>query len=96
MAIIIEEERNKMSPITLLTWGVVLVIIVVTVYYVFFKKPQTVEIIAPPDFQNTQQISKINLDPEVIIEHPGFKSRTTYVTPPVPGNLGRSNPFLPF
>ena len=97
MAIIIEEEQiNKISMITIIGWIGVLVIIVIAVYVIFFQSPESLIEDVPEEFRSTQEISRINLDPEAIINNPNFRSRVQYVDPPVPGGLGRPDPFVPF
>lgn len=96
MAIVIEEEKNRVSVVTLASWGTVLFIIVFLVYYFFFRRPEIIEVSIPPHLRSTQQISQeIKLDPKTILNNPKFQSRRKYVEPPVPGNLGRQNPFVP-
>lgn len=96
MAIVIEEERPRSNPFTLIGWVVILIVIVVAVYYIFFKSPESIIQETPAGFRNTEQISKFSLDPKSIKSYPGFRSRIQYVAPPTPQNVGRSNPFLPF
>ena len=97
MAIVFEEERNRVSPLTLIGWLVMVAVILFAVYYIFFRSPEFVVEDIPSQFLNTEQISKIvTLDAETIANHPGFRDRNEYVIRPVPQNLGRSNPFAPF
>jgi hypothetical protein len=94
MAIIIEEEKNKISLISIATWLVVLLIIGLAVYYIFFSQPELVEIAAPAAIQNLDPLRKINISPDEIVNSPAFHSLKSTVTLPTPGNTGRSNPFL--
>lgn len=97
MAIVIEEEKNnnKANPWTIATWGLVLIVVLVAVYYVF-RSPELIETSIPPHLQTTKQISEeIQLNPETIVNSKKFSGRKSYVTPPIPGNLGRINPFVP-
>ncbi len=94
MAIVIEEEKNRIHPISIITWLVVLVIIGLAVYYIFFAQPQLIEIAAPSGFLNIDPLSKINLNPEDVVRGPGFQSLKSTITLPVPGNTGRGNPFI--
>lgn len=95
MAIVIEEEKSKVSLITFVTWLIILVIIAVAVYYIFFSQPQLIEISPPANFENINPLSKINLNPTDVVNNPNFQSLKQYITLPVPGNFGRSNPFVP-
>ena len=94
MAIFIEEERNKISPISIVTWLVVLVIIGLAVYYIFFTQPGLVEIAAPSNFQSIDPLSRINLNPEDVVNGRGFQALRSTIALPTPGNSGRDNPFL--
>ncbi|MBU6500334.1 MAG: hypothetical protein KGJ89_00695 [Patescibacteria group bacterium] len=95
MAIVLEEEKNKTNIVSIITWLAVLGIIVAAVYYIFFNQPQLVEVAAPANFQNVDPLSKIKLNPEDVINSQSFQSLKQYVAPPVPGNAGRDNPFVP-
>lgn len=98
MAIVIEEEpkKNGVTIVNVMLWLLFLVGIALFAYYIFFKKPELIEVAKPANYQETEQISKIELRPEEIIANPQFKALKTYVTIPVPTNLGRSNPFSQF
>ena len=96
MAIVVHEQRSGVNIVRILIWLVILSVIGAIFYYIFFKKPELVEIVAPPNFQNTEELSKISLDPESVINSPIFQSLKQYITPPGPSNFGRPNPFLPF
>ena len=95
MAIIIEENRNRISLPALVGWIAVLAAIAIAVYYLFIKNPGKAEVILP-GFRNTEQISEINLDPRVIVNNPKFQSRQQYIAPPLSVPVGRANPFVPF
>ena len=96
MAIVIEEEKNKIGIFTIVAWLVVLILIGSAVYYIFFKKPQYIELSPPSDFSNTAALSKVKLSPEEIVNSPNFQVLKQYITPPSTGNAGRQNPFLGF
>ncbi len=95
MAIIIEEEKNKMGAVRFLMWFLILVIIGVAGYYIFFAKPQLIEIATPSNFKGIDPLAGINLNPEEVLNSQDFQSLKKYVTPPQPGNAGKSNPFAP-
>ena len=94
MAIFVEEEKNRINLISIITWLVILLIIGLAAYYIFFAQPQLVEITAPAALQNIDPLSKVNINPEDIVNGPGFQSLKSTITLPVPGNAGRENPFL--
>lgn len=94
MAIIVEEEKSRVGIMAVFMWFVVLIIVAVGVYYIFFVKPQIVDVAVPSNFENINPIAEININPEDVINSSGFQSLKQYVTPPVPGNAGRANPFV--
>lgn len=98
MAIVIEEERrpNSVGILSVALWLLLLGGIGAGAYYVFFKSPQLIEVAAPTDFKNTEQISKIQLRPEEVLSNQQFKMLRSYVTLPTPVPSGRANPFLSF
>jgi hypothetical protein len=95
MAIIIEEEKNKTGLVTIAAWIIILIIIASAIYYIFFAKPQLIEVSPPAGFENINPLSKINLNPSDVVNNAAFQSLKQYITLPVPGNYGRSNPFVP-
>lgn len=96
MVIVVEEQKNKMSLVSILTWLTILGILAAATYYIFFKEPATVEYIAPVNLSTTKTLARITLDPNSILNDPSFKALKSYVTVPKVGNAGRQNPFLPF
>jgi len=96
MAIIVEEKRNSGNIVNFLTWIAVLAITVASVYYIFFKNPELVEFTASSSFKNVQELSKITIDPQELLNNAAFQALKQYVTLTPPQNLGRSNPFLGF
>ncbi|MDP3948483.1 MAG: hypothetical protein Q8Q17_00880 [bacterium] len=98
MAIIIEEKTNGSGIVTFLIWLAILGIITASVYYVFFKKPELVEFSASPPsaFKNIEQLSKISINSDQLINNPQFQALKQYITIPSPENVGRANPFSAF
>ena len=96
MAIVIEEKKNPSSIVNVLIWIAVLATAGATVYYVFFKNPELVEFTASSSFKNVQQLSKITIDSQALLNNAQFQALKQYVTLTPPQNLGRSNPFLGF
>ena len=95
MAIVIQEEQQSTSGIMIVViWGVILLVIGVAVYYVFFKNPEIVATKTPSNFENTEQISKIKLDPNEVLSDPKFQALKAHVSPIVLPSVGRVNPFL--
>ena len=96
MAIVVEEKRNPGSIINFLIWIAVLATAGASVYYIFFKNPELVEFTASSSFKNLQQLSKISINPQELINNAEFQALKRYVTVTPPQNFGRSNPFLSF
>lgn len=94
MAIVIEEEHKSSQGFTgLIIWGLIFVIVCVAVYYVFFKRPDLVEQ-ATPSLTNTEALSRINLQPDEVINSASFQALNSYVQSLEPQAGGRRNPFL--
>lgn len=79
-----------------LAWVVAIAILGTGLYYLFFKKPELIAVVAPGNFKDTQEISKINLDPGQVVGNPRFQALKPRVTPLPPPTPGRPNPFLGF
>lgn len=94
MALVVGEQRNSGALFAFLAWLLILFVVGVGGYYVFFKNPSLIEVTPPPGFQSTEQIAKIELDPQEVVSDPAFQSLRQYVTPPSAGTVGRPNPFL--
>ncbi|MBI4085375.1 MAG: hypothetical protein HY432_02640 [Candidatus Liptonbacteria bacterium] len=96
MAIIIEEKRDSGILASLLIWIITLGIITTSVYYIFFKKPELVEFTASPSLNNIQELAKISINSDKLINDSVFQSLEKYIDAPEPKNIGRTNPFLGF
>lgn len=95
MAIVIEEEKKSGSGIvTLFLWVILIGAILAGAYYIFFKQPELLEVAMPADFKNTEQISKIELKPEELLNNAQFKSLKAHIPIPLTPSTGRPNPFL--
>lgn len=96
MAIVIEEEKkSSVSWISVLVWLVILGIVGLAAYYLFFYRPELIPITVPDNFKNTEELSRIDLNLNVL-EDPVFKSLQAGVRALNPQTSGRSNPFLGF
>ena len=98
MAIIIEEKTNGNGIVTFFIWLAILGVIAASAYYVFFKKPELVEFNASVSFKNIQQLSKISINSDQLINNPQFQALKQYVTVSSPENISvnKPNPFLGF
>lgn len=94
MAIVVEEEqKSRGGLVSLIVWALVFVVVGIAVYYVFFKRPDLVEQ-ATPGLTNTEALSKINLQPDEVINSESFRALRSYVQPLAAQGGGRANPFL--
>lgn len=96
MAIIIAEEKKGLN------WMFVAAIVLFTAifagafYYLFFQAPHLIEVVVPIELKGASELSQIQFNPTALVESPEFKNLRQYVSPIVVGELGRTNPFLPF
>lgn len=94
MAIIIEEENKQASVGRILMWLVVLGIIVAAVYYIFFANPEIIDVAAPANLQNIDQLAGLNFNPEDVVNNGAFQSLKQYVSlSSSTAGVGRANPF---
>ncbi|HUX36105.1 MAG TPA: hypothetical protein VMV71_03675 [Candidatus Paceibacterota bacterium] len=96
MAIFVEEKSDSGVVVNIIIWIAILVIISVSIYYIFFNQPQLVEFTGSQSFQNIQQLSKISINSDKLINNQAFQALKPYITVAQPDNLGKSNPFLGF
>lgn len=98
MAIIVEEDRNRVNVVRLVGWLTILVLIAVSVYYVFFSAPAAVIITPPPGYAAIEPISQVNLVPSAVLNNPEFQALQppsfALPTPSGPASVGRPNPFI--
>ena len=98
MAIVIEEEKTGggVGVLSIITWIVVVGAVAGVAYFIFFKKPELIgQISTPANFKNTEQLSKISLNPKEVVDGLS-KTFKQYTAPAGLGAKGRSNPFLGF
>lgn len=95
MAIVVEEEvKAKGGFGGLIVAVAAIIVLLVAAYYVFVKRPELVDVALPADFEDTVQLSKIDLVPEDVVNNANFRSLQAHVEPSNPSTGGRSNPFL--
>ena len=96
MAIVVEQEKRQGDLLLLVGWLAVIVVILITIFFLFFKKPESLPFPLPAEFQRTDQVSRIIIDPDPVINNSKFKSRGPQVTLPGKGEFGRINPFFTY
>jgi len=94
MAIFIEEKTDSGAVVNVVIWLTILAIISASIYYIFFKKPQLVEFTASASFKNIEQLSKISINSDKLINNQTFQTLKPYITVAEPDNFGNANPFL--
>lgn len=98
MAIAVERKTRSINWLALSIGIFALVFVGGVVYYLFLSSTPGIErIIAPPPEQQTvegvKEILGSGLDVESVVSRLGMFENP--ISPPIPGDLGRSNPFLP-
>ncbi len=97
MAIIIEEEGNKMNVVHLVGWLVFFAVVVVAAYYLFFASPQLIVVPPPNGYENIAPIAGYTIQPQDVLQSPAFQALKQPPFPlPSPSGpaVGRSNPFV--
>lgn len=96
MAIIVEEPKPPKNWGAIISFVIILVVLFGSVYFIFFKKPILIELAISGSIQETEMLSKLTFEPSNIQNNEVFKSLRQYAAPATAGQLGRSNPFLPY
>jgi len=94
MAIVIEQEKRKISWFALIVVFLAVLAVVGGTYYLFFAPAPLIEKVTPASVKSLQTLSGIKLQPELIINNPEFQILRTYINPIEIGSAGKSNPFL--
>ncbi len=89
-----------MNWIGLISFILILVAVVTGGYYLFFKAPQTVDVVLPGNLQDVKNLSQLNLDPKSVVdptsgtrESKVFSLLHDYTTPLTTPPPGKDNPF---
>lgn len=96
MAILMEEENGRRGPFKMIAIAVAFIILGAVTYYLFFAPAPLIEVIIPSGLQSVSQISEEGLNTPEILNSPVYKSLRQYVSDPVIGEIGRTNPFSPW
>lgn len=98
MAIIVEEEKNKVNLIRLGGWIIFFGVIIAAAYYIFFAAPELVIIPTPPSLTELTPIASLTLTPTDVLNSPDFTQLQTpsfpLPTAQGPASVGRPNPFI--
>ena len=95
MAILLEEKGIKFN------WQAIIVIVLTLgfvggITYILLSSPEIVQIVAPIEVKQTQELSRIKLDTATIKARADSMQLRSYIGPQTTGKLGRTNPFLKF
>jgi len=82
--------------ITTITIAVIILIVVGAVYFVFFAPAPAFEVIVPPPLQTVGEVSSKQVNPANVLNSQAFRSLRPYAPSPTVGQIGRTNPFLPY
>jgi len=97
MAIIVEEEKKRISWFEITVVIAILLFLGMATYYLFFKPvPGMERIIVAPELESISKVSKITLDVASVTDSPVYKSLIRQIQDPNLGVFGRPNPFASF
>ncbi len=96
MAIVVEEEKKPVNLAAIASTIVVVLVLFIGAYLLFFKKPQLIDIVSPGSANDLTRISKLNFNPEEVVNNPVFKSLRNFGGAVTNSTPGRNNPFKPF
>lgn len=96
MAIIIEKRESRVNWFAIAVGIAVLGSVGAGAYFLFFSAAPLIEVVAPIRFQETTSLSRIDIDPGAVLNDAVYKALKPYVADPIPGTLGRPNPFISF
>jgi len=96
MAIIIPKQSRGGGFMKIVMALVILVILLIAAYYLFFAPTPAFDYIAPPTVQETQQLSRFDLEPGAVLDSSEFRALRKINGLPTGGTFGRPNPFLSF
>jgi len=94
MAIVIEEEKRRINWFAIGVIILIIATIIIATYYLFFAPVPFIEKVAPSRLQSLQELSRIRLEPETIINSSNFQILRQYVNPIEIGPVGKNNPFV--
>ncbi|MBI5306647.1 hypothetical protein HZB04_03640 [Candidatus Wolfebacteria bacterium] len=94
MAILIEQEKQKINWFNIIIFGSIVLILAITAYYLFFINPASIETVIPSRLKllnETNQIKIIN--PTEFINSAEFKNLKLQIKPIIPDAASNLNPF---
>lgn len=96
MPFVVEEEKSGIN------WFLILGVLLgigfagLMAYYLFFASTPFIETLIPARSEIIVEIAKSKIDPNEVVNNPAFQSLRQYTLPLEVGEVGRTNPFLPF
>ncbi len=96
MAILIEEEKRSINWFPVALGVIALLAILAGMYYLFFAPVPGIDVVLPKSLQAVSKIPLDEITPSAVIQSTEFGKLRSFTGPPSTGDLGRSNPFIPF
>jgi len=96
MAISIEQNNSSVNWFNIIVAGIIVIVVFAGTYFLFFKKPELIEVVAPGQFGNITEISKVDFKPQELLQSPEFKVLRQFESTASFPEPGRSNPFSPY
>ena len=95
MAIVLEKEKKNIDWNFILGVMAVVGIVGSAVVYLFFVSPETVQQLTTPEQKTLNEFSKIDFQPEEILNSSAFQNLRTLAPMAAPGDseVGKVNPF---
>ncbi|MEK7590282.1 MAG: hypothetical protein AAB454_01070 [Patescibacteria group bacterium] len=82
--------------ITTIIVAVIILIVAGAVYFVFFAPAPVFEVIVPPPLKTAGEVSSKQINPANVLNSQAFRNLRPYAPSPTVGQIGRTNPFMPF
>lgn len=100
MAILMEDEKKPINWIGIISGLVIVAGVFFGGYYLFFKSPDSIEVVIPGKLQDLNNLSQITFDPKTVLDSTSgeraakiFKILTDHTTPFYVPAPGKDNPF---
>jgi hypothetical protein len=96
MAIVVEQEKKPVNWINIAGITVFVLFVFALAYYLFFKKPESIEVVLPSKLQTIDSISKIQVDATPVVNNLNKYFITNFSSETATSEAGRENPFVPY
>jgi len=96
MAILIEDKKKNLSPLTLILVVMSVGVIGLGVYLLFFSPAPVIDLVIPIPLKVTEELVRVEFDPVKVVNSASFRALRPDTSVSSVGSLGRDNPFLGF